>query len=138
MKIFIMVDMEGISGVYRKSQVWEGQPGFDAACRYVMWDLKACIDGCYNGGATTVIAREAHGAGPMFNWDDLDDRATYVRGESPVRMPGIESCDGLILLGYHGMAGTPGAVLEHTMSSGGWQNFWLNGKRSGEIAIDAG
>ena len=36
------------------------------------------------------------------------------------------------------MAGTPLAVLEHTMSSSGWQNFWLNGKKAGEVAIDAG
>ena len=36
------------------------------------------------------------------------------------------------------MAGTPLAILEHTMSSGSWQNFWINGRKCGEIAIDAG
>ncbi|MCF6176385.1 MAG: M55 family metallopeptidase [Victivallaceae bacterium] len=30
------------------------------------------------------------------------------------------------------------AVLEHTMSSSGWQNFWMNGTLCGEVAIDAG
>jgi len=36
------------------------------------------------------------------------------------------------------MAGTPEAILEHTMSSKTWQNFWMNGDRCGEVAIDAG
>jgi D-amino peptidase len=35
------------------------------------------------------------------------------------------------------MAGTVPAVLEHTMSSMAWQNCWINGKKSGEVAIDA-
>ena len=52
-------------------------------------------------------------------------------------MPGIANCDALILLGYHAMAGTPEAILEHTMSSIAWQNFWLNGEPAGEIAIDS-
>jgi D-amino peptidase len=44
----------------------------------------------------------------------------------------------MILLGVHARAGTRAAVLEHTMSSTGWQSFWLNGVQAGEIAIDAG
>jgi D-amino peptidase len=54
------------------------------------------------------------------------------------RIPDIGAFDGLILLGYHAMAGTPRAILEHTMSSKGWQNFWMNGEKAGEVAIDAG
>jgi D-amino peptidase len=53
-------------------------------------------------------------------------------------MPDLRKFDGLILLGYHAMAGTPEGVLEHTMSSGSWQNFWMNGVRCGELAVDAG
>ena len=36
------------------------------------------------------------------------------------------------------MAGTPGAILEHTMSSASVQNYWINGMKVGELAIDAG
>jgi D-amino peptidase len=53
-------------------------------------------------------------------------------------VPGIETADGMILLGYHAMAGTPQAILEHTMSSAEWQNVWMNGRKVGEVAIDAG
>jgi D-amino peptidase len=54
------------------------------------------------------------------------------------RIPDIASFDGLILLGYHAMAGTPRAILEHTMSSRSWQNFWIKGRKAGELALDAG
>ena len=49
----------------------------------------------------------------------------------------IVNAYGLILLGYHAMAGTPGAILEHSMSSKSIQNYWINGRLAGEVAIDA-
>jgi len=73
-------------------------------------------------------------------WHELSGHIDEVhignRGRKQ-RFPGIEDCDGVILLGYHAMAGTDGGVLEHTMTSEGWQNFWLNDKPHGEIGIDA-
>lgn len=75
----------------------------------------------------------------ILSGKNLPPRATYIQGRSPKhRMPGIEKCDGLITLGYHAMAGTPEAILEHTMSSAFWQNLWINGVPAGEFAIDAG
>jgi D-amino peptidase len=104
-------------------------------------DVNACVGGCFAGGATKVVVRDAHGAagGQNLIWDEVDARADYIQGvPAKERMPGIGAFDGLILLGYHAMAGTPLAVLEHTMSSKAWQDLWMNGKKSGEIAIDAG
>ena len=139
MKIFVMVDMEGISGICRSSQVLPTDPDYQAGRRFMTWDVNACVDGCLAGGAKKVVVRDAHASGFNLLWDELDARAEYIQGGSGRRRMGtIGSFDGLILLGYHAMAGTPGAILEHTMSSKGWQNFWLNGKLAGEFAIDAG
>jgi D-amino peptidase len=138
MKIFVMVDMEGISGICRSSQVMSDQADYQASRRLMTWDANACVAGCFAGGAKKVVVRDAHASGFNFVWEELDERAEYIQGRSGVeRMPQIASFDGLILLGYHAMAGTPGAILEHTMSSRAWQNFWMNGKRCGELAIDA-
>ena len=137
MKIFVMVDMEGISGICQRSQVSKGESAY--AQRYMTWDVNACVRGCLAGGATLVTVRDAHAGGFNFIWEELDPRAEYIQGRSgKQRMPGIENYDGLILLGYHAMAGTPEAILEHTMSSAAWQNCWLNGKLVGEVGIDAG
>ena len=137
MKIFVMVDMEGISGICRASQVAADGAHYQASRRYLTWDVNACVEGCFAGGAKQVIVRDCHGGGYHFIWEDLDPRGEYIQGATGPRMPGIESCDGLILLGYHAMAGTPEAILEHTMSSRGWQNFYMNGVKCGELAIDA-
>ena len=139
MKVFVMVDMEGISGIVKESQVFPDQEHYQASRQYVTWDVNACVAGCVAGGAKKIVVRDAHYTGFNFLWEQLDPRAEYVQGSSPKeRMPDIGSFDGLILLGYHGMAGTPEAIQEHTMSPHGWQNFWINGVRSGELAIDAG
>ena len=139
MNIYVMVDMEGISGICRASQTGSAPADYEKGRRYLTWDVNACVKGCIDGGARKVIVRDAHSTGYNFIWDELDPRAEYVQGDSQrERIPGIYSCDGLILLGYHAMAGTQEAILEHTMSSASWQNFWINGVRSGEIAIDAG
>jgi len=139
MNIFVMADMEGISGICRSSQVKPDNVDYQLARRYLTYDVNACIDGCFAGGAKKVVVRDAHSYGFHFIWDELDDRAEYIQGASPLeRMPNIQCFDGLILLGYHAMAGTSQAILEHTMNSKLWQNFTMNGEKCGEIAIDAG
>ena len=139
MKIFVMVDMEGISGICLRSQVATDGEHYHKAREYLTQDVNACVAGCFLGGADKVVVRDAHSRGYHLIWEALDPRAEYVQGVAGrERMPGIGSFDGLILLGYHAMAGTPQAILEHTMSSRHWQNFWINGRKSGEIAIDAG
>jgi D-amino peptidase len=137
MNVFVMVDMEGISGVCRSVQVNDGEP-YQTARRFLTGDVNACVEGCLAGGAKRIVVRDAHYTGFNFIFSDLHPAAEYIQGATPRRMPEIETFDGLILLGYHAMAGTSEAILEHTMSSGNWQNFWINGKRSGELAIDGG
>ena len=139
MKIFVMVDMEGISGICQSQQVLPAEAEYQNGRRFMTWDVNACVDGLLAGGARKVVVRDAHYSGFNFLWGELDGRAEYIQGRSVVqRMPDIGAFDGLVLLGYHAMAGTPQAILEHTMSSGSWQNFWMNGVRCGELAIDAG
>jgi len=138
-KIYVMTDMEGVSGICRRGHVMKGDSLYQAGRRFLTWDVNACVDGCFAGGADEVIVKDGHsGRGDNFIWEELDNRAEYVMGSgSERRLQGIEGSDGLILLGFHAMAGTPEAILEHTMSSSSWQNFWLNGRKTGEIGIDA-
>jgi D-amino peptidase len=138
MKIYIFVDMEGISGISGSDFVKPDGPHYAEGRRYYTWDVNACARGCFEGGAKTVIVRDGHGGGDHLLWDELDNRLELVQGnDGGIRFPGIDGCDGLILVGYHAMAGTRGALLEHSYSSATIQNLWLNGRRVGEIGIDA-
>jgi D-amino peptidase len=138
-KIYVMTDMEGISGICRRGHVMKGDDLYGAGRRFLTRDVNACVEGCFAGGADEVIVKDGHsGRGDNFIWEELDERAEYVMGGgSERRLQDLEGSDGLILLGFHAMAGTPEAILEHTMSSASWQNFWLNGQKTGEIGIDA-
>lgn len=139
MNVYVMVDAEGLSGVHLASQVMPDGCHYQEFRRLMTEEINACVEGLKAGGANRVIVRDAHASGNNVIWSLLTDLADgYVMGNScDVRLPGFESCDALVLLGYHAMAGTERAVLEHTMSSRQWQNFWINGRKSGEIAIDA-
>lgn len=142
MKIYVAVDMEGISGIIDDEQVIPGRSCYHEGRQYITEEVNACVSGCIDGGATEIIVADKHYNGRNFIWHELDNRASYVIGRtenSPHgRMPGIDGCDGIILLGYHAMAGTPGAVLEHTWSPEIWQNLWINEQPAGEIALEMG
>ena len=137
MKIYIFADMEGISGVSGSSFVSADGAHYALGRSYLTADINACVAACFEGGADEVVVRDGHGAGLSVNWKDLDPRVRLIQGATPgKRFFDIEGTDGMILLGYHAMAGTQRAHLEHTYSSKSIQNLWLNGQRVGEFAMD--
>lgn len=139
MKIYIVTDLEGVHAVSGTPYIdaWKGRPDLMAeAVRALIDEINACVEGCFRGGATEVIVRDGHCSGINVLREQIDPRADLISGITPGELLAeLAGSDGMILLGYHAMAGTAGAVCEHTMSSDGWQNLWINGKKSGEIAI---
>ena len=139
MNIYMMVDAEGISGIYEKDQVSPAGSKYNECRLYMTGDINTCVEAAKEAGAGKIFVRDAHGSGSNIIWEKLSPLADYYicgNGQGN-RMPGLDECDGVILLGYHAMAGTPNAILEHTMSSASVQNYWINGSKAGEIAVDA-
>jgi len=138
MKIYIFSDMEGASGICNSDFVFADRPLYNLGCKYMLMDVNACVRGCFKAGADQVVVRDGHCSGVNMQWSELDPRAELIQGDSGAsRFPGIDGFDALILLSYHAMAGTEGAVLEHTFSSKSIQNMWLNGEKVGEFAFDS-
>lgn len=139
MNVYLMVDLEGISGIYTKEQVIFGESRFSEGRRFATEDINACIKGLKEAGVDKVYVRDCHSSSYTAIWDGICDDADYIisgnTGED--RFAAIEECDAAILLGYHAMAGTKKAILEHTWSSKHLQNVWMNGEKVGEVAIDA-
>ncbi|MFA6929741.1 MAG: M55 family metallopeptidase [Lentisphaeria bacterium] len=137
MKVYVMVDMEGISGICLKSQVNKGNDQYEKGRQYMTWDVNACVEGCFQGGAEAVLVMDCHDTTTNLLWEELDPRAEYLMGERRYGlMPFLDEFDALMMLGYHAMAATPEAVLEHTANSTQWQHCWINGEKAGEIAIN--
>ena len=139
MTVFIMADLEGISGVYTRDQVIPSLSRFNEGRKFLTRDINVCAEALKAAGVDKVYARDCHGGSYALLWDEVGEYVDEVIcGSLPdVRFPYIDECDAVILLGYHAMAGTAQGLLEHTFSSVSVQNYHLNGEKVGEIAIDA-
>lgn len=140
MKVYISADLEGIGGVVCKEQVTRGTEEYKTACKFLSMEVYDLIDGLVKAGADEVFVYDAHGSGINIMYDYMHPKARYIQGypHPGVRFPFLdESFDFMILQGYHAMAGTEGAVLDHSYSSASIENIYVNDKRCGEIYIDA-
>ncbi len=142
MKVYILTDMEGVGGVVSRSQTFTGEPGYEQAREWLTLDANAAVQGAIDGGATEVLVLDSHGANGFRNlrYDLLHPGARYIQGTHRRDYLHLidDSYDGFFQIGAHAMAGTQGAVLEHTMSSMNWVEMRVNGEVMGEIGTCAG
>ena len=62
-KIYIMTDLEGVSGAYKFAQTREKDTPLNIqACEYFMGDLAAVVRGLRDGGATEILVIDGHGS----------------------------------------------------------------------------
>lgn len=138
MKIYILTDMEGISGINRESQCYggKGHPDYESARHLLMGDVNSAIAGAFDGGAKEVTVLDGHGDGQNFILEELDPRATLdalFHPYSPLSALD-ETYAGLFVVGQHARAGTLNAFLDHTQSPRLWVNYLINGQPCGELA----
>jgi D-amino peptidase len=134
-RIYIMTDLEGASGVYQFAQTREPGPLNDKAKEYLMGDIAAVVRGLRAGGATDIVILDGHGPG-AFVPHLMESGARYITGK-PRSGPLTEldgSFAGMVQLGAHAMNGTADGVLCHTQSSKTENRYWYNGVESGELA----
>ena len=136
LKVYLFVDMEGISGITNAEQTTGTL--HEEGCRLMAEDINACVEGCFAAGATEVVVKDGHWKGVNVDPKRIDSRARLIQGVTPdVRFQDMERSEALILLGYHAKALTPCAMLAHSYSSVSIQGMWLNGREVGEIGVDA-
>jgi D-amino peptidase len=117
MKLFIAVDLEGISGVVSEADTAREGAAAQRARAHLRADLDAVLAGCAAAGADEVVVCDAHDDGRNLDPAGLAGAVTLVSG-SPAPLSMLQGlgpdCDGALFVGYHAMAGTAAAVLEHT------------------------
>lgn len=136
MNVYIISDMEGISGIWREEMVNPGHAEHYAVGRkLLMADLNAAIAACFEAGANRVVVNDGHGGAPHILLEEMDQRAEYERPQSGANVfPSLDdSFTAMVMIGAHAMAGTPQAFLDHTQSSTSWYNYFVNGRKYGEI-----
>jgi D-amino peptidase len=140
LKVFISVDMEGISGIVHSDQTTSGTAEYAAARRWMAQDVNAAVEGALEAGATEVVVNDSHGSMRNIDPDDLHPRAILISGSpKPLSMmQGIDaSFSACLLIGYHAKAGTEDAILDHTISSSVVRAIRVNGAELPELGLNA-
>ena len=139
-KVLISVDMEGISGVVHPEETSRSGADYGYFRRLMSEEANAAVLGAFDAGASEVVVRDSHGSARNILPDLLDPRTRLIRDWSggPLDMvEGIdESFDAVVFIGYHARAGTPDAVIDHTMT-GNVTDFAINGVSLPEAGINA-
>ena len=136
LRIYIVTDLEGASGVYKFTQTREpGHPLGEKAKEYLMGDIAAVVRGLRAANVTDIVILDGHGS-QAFVPHLMAPGAKYITGKPrPGPLTGLDdSFAGMIQLGAHAMMGTPDGVLCHTQSSRSENRYWYNGIESGELA----
>jgi D-amino peptidase len=144
MRVHIISDMEGVSGIVKWEQVTGGDPMYEEGRRLYTEEINAAVRGAKAGGATEIVVMDCHGAGKGWSFnslipDELDPDCEYVVQDMWTEYTGFleEGCDAALFVGMHARAGTPDGVMNHTVSGQQWQNLWFNGTLVGETGINA-
>ena len=136
LRVYIVTDLEGASGVYKFAQTREpGNPLGEKAKEYLMGDIAAVVKGLRSANVFDIVVLDGHGP-QAFVPHLMAPGAKYITGKPrPGPLTGLDgSFDALIQLGAHAMMGTPDGVLCHTQSSRSENRYWYNGIESGELA----
>jgi len=140
LKVFISVDMEGITGVVNVDDASRGGKDYDYFRQTMTREANAAIEGALAAGATEIIVRDSHGSALNLLPEMLNRNSKLLRdwSQGPMyMMEGIdESFDAAIYIGYHARAGTPNGVLDHT-SSGNVTDVSINGISMPETGYNA-
>lgn len=144
MRVLIMSDMEGVSGIVVWEQVSGGKPMYEEGRILYTEEINAAVRGAKAAGATEIVVVDCHGAGDCWTFNSLipellDPRCEWVSHHPWSRYTEMleRGCDACLLVGMHARNNTPDGVLCHTISTVKWRNLWFNDDLVGETGINA-
>jgi len=143
-KVFIVSDMEGVSGIVKWPQVTGGHAMYEEGRRLYTGEINAAVRGAKAAGATEIVVMDCHGAGEGWTFnsllpEELDPDCEFVVQEHWTEYTAYleGGVDAALFVGMHAMAGTRDGVLAHTVSGSSWWRLRFNGVEVGETGINA-
>jgi D-amino peptidase len=143
-KVFVISDMEGVSGIVKPEQTNAGEALYEEGRKLYTQEINAAVRGAKAAGATEIVVLDCHGAGKGYTFnsllpEDLDPDCEFVvQNEWTEYTEFLEQgVDGALFVGMHAKAGAGHGVLNHTVSGRDFQNLWFNGTLVGETGINA-
>ena len=138
MKVFVMTDLEGPSGVNGRSDgIGNKIVNEKIACELLLEEVNAVVEGLVRGGATEIVVWDGHGGSNSLDITKLHKAASLgtAGGDmAPVNYLDA-SYDAAVQIGTHSLQGTDGGYLSHSYDSHEIANMYLNNTRIGEIGM---
>ena len=135
LKVFISVDMEGVSGVVDRDQTSAAGKDYERFRKLMTAEANAAIDGALDAGATHILVNDSHGSHRNLLIDELHAPAELISNSiKPMgMMAGLDaSYAAVIFIGYHAKAGSADGVLAHTGNGSTIADLRINGRSVGE------
>lgn len=137
MNIFILTDLEGISGVTSIKCIDPSTDDYAYACRKLEESINLASEVCRKNGAENIYYLDGHGGGGNINPENIVPYAIKADIREWQKLISGGKIDFQIELGSHARAGTLGGFLDHTISSARWFSYKINGKEFSELGIHA-
>nr|WP_285813594.1 M55 family metallopeptidase [Rossellomorea marisflavi] len=137
-KIYISVDMEGISGLVDQTHVDSRMHNYERGRRIMTDEANAVITAAFEAGCTDILVNDSHSQMNNLMIELLHpDTSLITGGAKPFSMvQGLdESFSGAFFIGYHARASKKG-VLSHSMTFG-VRNMYINDMAVGEMGFNA-
>jgi D-amino peptidase len=138
MKLYISVDMEGITGMPDYTYVLANEHNYERARKIMTDETNYVIDAAHEFGCKEILVNDSHSKMNNILIDRLHDKAALISGGvKPLSMvQGLnETYDAAMFIGYHSRAGKPG-VMSHSMIHA-VRNFYINDHQIGEMGFNA-
>jgi D-amino peptidase len=127
MRVLIIADMEGISGIESYEATVRSHPAYREGVRLMAAEVNALAEAAFEAGAGSVSVIDWHGGGGNLRPELLHPHVAVVPEDLS------RGYDVAILSGFHAMAGAENAFLSHTMTGG--LALTLEGRPAGELAL---
>ncbi|WP_284138954.1 MULTISPECIES: M55 family metallopeptidase [unclassified Virgibacillus] len=138
MKLYLSVDMEGITGLPDHTFVLAEKHNYNRARKIMTDETNYVIEAAMQSGCSEIVVNDSHSKMNNLLIDALHPEALLITGEGkPLSMmQGLDaSYDGALFIGYHARAGQFG-VMSHSMIHA-VRNFYINDQPVGELGLNA-
>jgi D-amino peptidase len=139
MKVWISIDMEGISGIVDRDQLLPDGRRYERGREFMMGDLMAVLEALKEEpDVESICVNDSHDGMLNILAGAMPDGVRLISGGTKLwsMNQGVDQADVAFYVGYHARAGTAGAVMDHTYS-GEIFSVTLNGQEVGETGINA-
>ncbi|MEH7344442.1 M55 family metallopeptidase [Bacillus sp. JJ1532] len=138
MKLYISVDMEGITGLADYTHVDSSKHNYERSRRIMTEEANYVITAAYDQGCSEVLVNDSHSKMNNLLIENLHPEAQVIVGDvKPYSMvQGLDSTFvGAVFVGYHARASMKGA-MSHSMIFG-VRNMYINDVAVGEMGLNA-